>query len=447
MANNKILILGSGMVAKPCVDYLLRSSNNNLTIACRTLSTAQKLAAGRSRTNAIVLDVASPELDRRVAEHDLVISLVPFVYHADVVKSAIKGKTNVVTTSYVSPAIRALEDEAKRAGITVLNEVGADPGVDHLYAIKTIDEVHEKGGKILEFYSYCGGLPAPEASDNPMRFKFSWSPRGALLSQLNSATFLKDGKIVEVPNKDLMNAAVPYHVVDGYSFFAYPNRDSASFREAYKIPEAHTVIRGTLRYEGNPAMVKTLIELGWLDATSKGWLQDGMSWAMIQQKATGAASTSEADLVAKVDEICSFPNPDQRDKILAGLKWIGLFSDEKPTIHDNLLDTLSTQLGKLCSYQPHERDLLMLQHKFVVEWKDGNKDTITSTLELFGERGGCSAMSKAVGLTCGIATQLLLDGHPAFNVPGVLAPYSREICDPIRFKVEAGGIKLVERVL
>ncbi|RGP79487.1 saccharopine dehydrogenase [Fusarium longipes] len=418
MTVNKILILGSGMVAKPCVDYLLRSPNNTLTIACRTLSTAKRLAADHARTNAIALDVVSPELDRHVAEHDLVISLVPFVYHADVVRSAIKGRTNVVTTSYVSPAIRALEDEAKQAGITVLNEVGADPGVDHLYAIKTIDEVHEKGGK------------------------FSWSPRGALLSQLNSATFLKDGKVIEVPNKDLMNAAVPYHVIDGYSFLAYPNRDSTPFRQAYRIPEAHTVIRGTLRYDGNPAMVKALIELGWLDATNKPWLQDGMSWAMIQQKITDAATTNEVDLVAKVDETCSFSSPDQRDKVLAGL-----FSAEKPIIHENLLDTLSAQLGKLCSFQPDERDLLMLQHKFVVEWKDGSKDTTASTLELFEEPGGCSAMSKSVGVTCGVATQLLLDGHPAFNKPGVLAPYSRQICEPVRLRVEAEGIELVEKVL
>ena len=154
------------MVAKPCVDFLLRSPTNNLTIgmylspfllgltlkdhstACRTLSTAQQVAAGRARTNPITLDVSSPELDRSIADHDVVISLVPFTYHASVVRSAIRGKTNVVTTSYVSSEIRSLEQEAKQAGITVLNEVGMDPGIDHLYAVKTIDEVHEKGGKV-----------------------------------------------------------------------------------------------------------------------------------------------------------------------------------------------------------------------------------------------------------------------------------------------------------
>ncbi|KAF5241900.1 hypothetical protein FAUST_3594 [Fusarium austroamericanum] len=354
MTGKKILILGSGMVAKPCVDYLLRSPNNTLTVACRTLSSAQKVAAGRARVAAVSFDVASPELDWYVASHDCVISLVPFVHHADVVRSAIRGKTNV-------------------AGITVLNEVGVDPGVDHLCAIKTIDEVHEKGGKVLEFYSYCGGLPAPEASHNPLRFK---------VVLLIAKRYLA-----------LTNMAVPYHVVDGYSFLAYPNRDSVPFREAYRIPEAQTVIRGSLRYEGSPALVKALIELGWLDTAPKNWLQNGMSWAEIQQKATGAASDTEADLMARVDELCTFSSPDQRGKVLAG-----------------------------------------------------TKNTITSTLELFGEPNDYSAMSKSVGLTCGIATQILLNGDPAFNKPGVLAPYSREICEPIRTRVEAEGIKLIEKI-
>jgi saccharopine dehydrogenase (NADP+, L-glutamate forming) len=203
--------------------------------------------------------------------------------------------------------------------------------------------------------------------------QFSWSPRGALLSQYNSATFLQDGEVVEISNKDLMGKAQAYHVLDGYSFLAYPNRDSLPFREAYGIPEAHTVIRGSLRYEGNPALVKTLINLGWLDSEDKPWLKDGMTWAQIQQRVTGAGSPAEADLVAKIDQLGSFTSEYERDKILSGLRWMGLFSDERPDIRENLLDTLSAQLEKLCSFQPGERDLVMLQHKFVVEWQDGSK--------------------------------------------------------------------------
>jgi saccharopine dehydrogenase (NADP+, L-glutamate forming) len=223
----------------------------------------------------------------------VVVSLIPYVYYPAVIIAAIKGNTQVVTTSYVSDAIRELDDAAKAAGITVLNEVGVDPGVDHLYAVKKIDEVHAGGGKVLEFYSYCGGLPAPECANNPLGFKFSWSPRGALLSQRNSTRFLKDGKVVEISAENLMATAAPYHVLEGYDFVAYPNRDSVPFRELYRIPEAHTVVRGSLRYQGNPAFVQALASLGWLEAGQKEWLKDGMTWAQIQQTAIGAASTSE----------------------------------------------------------------------------------------------------------------------------------------------------------
>lgn len=172
-----------------------------------------------------------------------------------------------------------------------------------------------------------------------------------------------------------MGSAKPYHVLDGYSFVAYPNRNSVPFREAYGIPEAHTVIRGSLRYEGNPAMVKALIDLGWINPEEKPWLKEGMTWAQIHQKATGAFSAEESHLIAKVDELCDFSSAEERDTILTGLRWMGLFSDEAPTVHGNLLDTLSAQLEKLCSFKSGERDLVMLQHKFVVKWKDGTQVT------------------------------------------------------------------------
>ncbi|KAI1121870.1 Saccharopine dehydrogenase [Nemania abortiva] len=448
MAEYKILVLGSGMVAKPCVDYLLRHNDNRITVACRTLPKAQKLADGRPRVTAVSIDVTSLEvLERAIAQHDMVISLVPFIYHADIARLAVANNTQVVTTSYISPAIRGLEGPAKAAGVTILNEVGVDPGVDHCYAVKTIGEVHAKGGKVREFYSYCGGLPAPEASDNPLKFKFSWSPRGALLSQCNAAIFLQDGAVVEIPNDKVMASAVPYYVMDGYSFLAYPNRNSVPFREYYRIPEARTVIRGSLRYDGNPQLVRALIDLGWLSTETKDWLLPGITWAQIQQKITGASSTQEAELIAKVDDICHFQSSEEREKIISGLRWVGLFSEEKAPARGNPLDTLSAHLDEVCKFGPNERDLVMLQHKFVVDWPNGKSDTITSTMELLGEPGGYSGMSKSVGITCGIAAQLLIDGHTAVKKPGIVAPYNADICDALREKFELEGIKLVEKTL
>ena len=171
-----------------------------------------------------------------------------------------------------------------------------------------------------------------------------------------------------------MGTAKPYFVLDGYNFVAYPNRNSLPFQEVYNIPEAETVLRGSLRYEGNPALVKALIDLGWLDTQPKEWLKTGITWAEVLQKAIGAEEPSENALVSRVEKICQFSDEAERERILSGLRWIGLFSSEPATVRgENLLDTLCAQLEKELSYQPGERDLVVLQHKFVVEWQDGKK--------------------------------------------------------------------------
>ncbi|KAF9804524.1 hypothetical protein IEO21_09348 [Rhodonia placenta] len=443
----KVLLLGSGLVARPAAEYVVRDPSNSLTIACRTLATVQGLSTDLPRTAAIALDASSTlELEKAVAEHDLVISLIPYVHHAAVIKAAIKGKTHVVTTSYVSPAMRELDEAAKEAGIVVMNEIGLDPGVDHLYAVKTIDEVHAKGGKIKQFLSYCGGLPAPECCGNPLGYKFSWSARGALLALLNSASYVANGQQVDINGKDLMGHAKSYFISPAYAFVAYPNRNSVPFREFYRIPEAETVVRGTLRYQGFPEFVKALVELGWMDQEKKEWLTEGLTWAEVMQKTIGASGASESALIARVNELCSFPDESEAHRIISGLKWIGLFSTEKVKPRDgNLLDTLCAQLETLMKYEEGERDLVMLQHKFIVEWADGKQDTITSTLEAYGDPSGHSAMALYVGVPCGVAVQLVLDG--VFSKPGVHAPYTKEICDPIRERLEQEGLYMIEKVL
>ncbi|KAI5479463.1 hypothetical protein MNV49_003607 [Pseudohyphozyma bogoriensis] len=448
----KVLLLGSGFVAQPAADYILRRTENSLTIACRNVKTAEALAAQLARpASAISVDVSDEaSLDAAVKEHDLVISLIPYTFHAAVIKSAIKFKKNVVTTSYVSDAMKALEPEVIKAGITVLNEVGLDPGIDHLYAVKTIDEVHQAGGKITGFLSYCGGLPAPESADNPLGYKFSWSSRGVLLALLNSGRLYQDGQLVEIDGKDLMGHAKPYFISPAFATVCYPNRDSTTFREKYNIPEAGTVVRGTLRFQGFPAFIKALVELGFLNESPKDYLtaSSTLTWNEVTAKAIGAKDASEASLLERVKALVNFENASEEQRITSGLRWIGLFSAEKITPRGNLLDTLCATLEAKMQYEKGERDMVILQHKFEIENKDGSKEVRTSTLLDFGApvgSAGPSSMAKLVGVPCGIAVQLVLDGVIAKH--GVLAPYTRDIVDPILAEVEKEGITLVEKTL
>ncbi|GLA24841.1 Saccharopine dehydrogenase [Aspergillus phoenicis ATCC 13157] len=446
VAGSKVLLLGSGFVTKPTVEVLSKA-DVNVTVACRTLESAQKLCEGFKNTKAISLDVTDDAaLDKALEQVDLAISLIPYTFHANIIKSAIRTKKHVVTTSYVSPAMMELDEECKKAGITVMNEIGLDPGIDHLYAVKTISEVHAEGGKITSFLSYCGGLPAPECSNNPLGYKFSWSSRGVLLALRNAAKFYKDGQEFSVAGPDLMATAKPYFIYPGFAFVAYPNRDSCPYRERYNIPEAQTVVRGTLRYQGFPEMIKVLVDIGFLSDEGREYLNTPIAWKEATKQILGATSSAEKDLEWAIASKTAFANNDDRDRIISGLRWIGLFSDEQITPRGNPLDTLCATLEKKMQYEEGERDLVMLQHKFEIEHKDGQKETRTSTLCEYGVPGGYSAMAKTVGVPCGVAVKLVLDG--TINQKGVVAPMTMDICAPlIKTLKEDYGIEMIEKTL
>jgi saccharopine dehydrogenase (NADP+, L-glutamate forming) len=445
-----VLLLGAGFVTRPTAE-ILGNSGVKVTVACRTLERAQNLAKGIKNATAISLDVNDEAaLDAEVAKVDVVISLIPYTFHAQVIKSAIRKKKNVVTTSYVSPAMMELDAAAKEAGITVMNEIGLDPGIDHLSAVLTIDEVHKAGGKVLSFLSYCGGLPAPEDSDNPLGYKFSWSSRGVLLALRNSAKFYKDGKVVEVSSEDLMATAKPYYIYPGYAFVAYPNRDSTPYRERYNIPEAQTIIRGTLRYQGFPEFVKCLVDMGFLSEEPKDFLSDKntekLAWKEATAKVLGATSSKEEDLVWAISSKTKFASTDEKYRIIEGLRWIGMFSDAPITPRNNPLDTLCATLEDKMQYEEGERDFVMLQHKFEIENKDGSKETRTSTLAEYGDPKGYSAMAKLVGVPCAVAVLQVLDG--TIKDKGILAPMTPEICRPLLTTLEEKyGIKLKEKTV
>ncbi|KAL0138632.1 saccharopine dehydrogenase [Mucor lusitanicus] len=388
----EILLLGSGFVAAPCVEYLVPS---------RRLENAQALAKQ-----------FPAEIEKLVAEHDVSISLIPYIYHALVIKAAVKHKKHVVTTSYVSPAMMEYDQAAKDAGITVMNEIGLDPGIDHLYAVKTIEE-------LKEFISFCGGLPAPEDSNNPFGYKFSWSARG------NTARYLEKGKVVEVSGTALMDSAKKLNT-------GYPGLLSLATR--YNIPEAETIIRGTMRYDGFCQFVKALVILGFLSEEEEAHFaadaQD-ITWSQVLAKTVGINDTSAESLRAAIIAKCDLDNNDHKDQILDGMRWLGFFSNINVHRRGSLLDTFCATLEDKMQYGENERDLVFLQHRFEIELKDGSRQTRTSTLVEYGKVGGYSAMAKTVGLTA----------------TGVLAPMTNEINEPIIELLEQEGIGMVERIL
>ncbi|KAK4069163.1 hypothetical protein Trihar35433_5742 [Trichoderma harzianum] len=444
MAPQRALLLGSGFVAKPTLD-ILAEAGVEVSVACRTLEKAKKLSQGVNLASAISLDVNDEKaLDAAVAQHDLVISLIPYTYHAAVIKSAIRNKKHVVTTSYVSDAMMELDQQAKDAGITVMNEIGLDPGIDHLSAVDTINNVHAAGGKILSFKSFCGGLPAPENSDNPLGYK----SRGVLLALRNAATFWEDGKIVNVAGPELMATAKPYHIYPGYAFVAYPNRDSSIYKERYNIPEAQTIIRGTLRYAGFPEFIKVLVDTGFLSDAEQDYFKQPIPWKEATQKLLNAPSSSEADLVAAVSSKTSFKDAEEKDRLISGLKWIGIFSDANITPRGNPLDTLCATLEEKMQYEEGERDFVMLQHKFEIENKDGSRETRTSTLADYGApigSGGYLSMEKLVGVPAGIAAKQVLDG--TLSEKGIVAPMTAEINNPLIKELAKYGIGFKEKVI
>jgi len=309
--------------------------------------------------------------------------------------------------------------------------------------------VHKAGGKILSFLSYCGGLPAPEDSGNPLGYKFSWSSRGVLLALRNAASFYQGGKVVDVAGPDLMATAKPYHIFPGFAFVAYPNRDSTPYKKRYNIPEAQTIIRGTLRYAGFPEFVNLLVNTGFLSDEEQSFLKEPITWKEATQKILGATSSSEKDLIWAISSKTTFKDNDEKDRLIAGLQWVGIFSDSKIVPKGNPLDTLCATLEEKMQFDEGERDLVILQHKFEIENKDGTRETRTSTLCEYGAptgSGGYSAMAKLVGVPCAVAVQQVLNG--TISEKGILAPMNSKINDPLMKELkEKYGIECKEKVI
>jgi len=437
----KILLLGAGLVTRPLVNYLLDIPGYKLTIASRTLSKAEALVGNNPNGTALAFNIEEkPEdLDGLVAEHDLSISLLPAMHHPTVAKACIKHKKLMVTTSYVSPAMKELDTPAREAGILILNEIGLDPGIDHMSAMRIIHDVEARGGKVTSFRSYCGGLPAPEANTNPYGYKFSWSPRGVVLAARNDARYMEDGKVVEIPGVDLFDHfhEVRLEELDD-AFEAYANRDSIPYIDIYGLKDTQTMYRGTFRNTGHCVTWKKLADIGYFDVENMDGLE-GLSYRGFMAKLSGLAN--DENLENAVSEKMGFP---EDPPVLYKWKWLGLFDDDKPLPEGaaSPLDILVDAFLEKLQFEPGERDMVALHHMFEAEFPE-KKEHITSTLVDFGIPYGDSSMARTVGLPAAVATKMILNGE--IDITGVHIPVIPEIYNPVLDELETLGIKFTER--
>jgi len=434
----KVLILGAGLVSRPHVHYLLEQPDLLVTVASRTVSKAEKLVGTHPRGKAISLNVKDEEkLSELISENDLAVSLLPYTYHHKVARLCIKHKKNMVTTSYVSDAMKSLDNEAKEAGILLLNETGVDPGIDHMSAMRVINSVKNDGGQIKSFKSYCGGLPAPEANTNPWGYKFSWSPRGVVMAGKNSAKYLMDNEIVEIPGPELFNT---HWIVDIPGFGkleAYPNRNSLPYKDLYNIQDTDTMFRGTLRYPGWCVAMKKFVDLGLLDDEKVYNLEDSTYAEFMRNLILDSKYKDlKQDLAAQLSlDVTSDP--------IYRLEWIGLLGNEKIDMDTGTaMDVFCKILLEKLQYAPEERDLLILHHEFIAEFPD-RKQKITSTMIDYGIPGGDSSMSRTVGLPAAIAVKLILDG--VITETGVHIPVKPDFYEPILEELEKQNIIFKER--
>jgi saccharopine dehydrogenase (NADP+, L-glutamate forming) len=434
----KALVLGAGLVAAPLVKYLLDQPDLSVVVADVEAGRAEKIVAGHPRGRAEVLDISDRQaLAAAIGRADLVVSMVPYTFHPLVAELAIEQGRHMVTASYVSPAMKELDAKAKAKGVILLNELGLDPGIDHMEAMRVIHEAHDAGGRVIAFTSWCGGLPAAEANTNPFGYKFSWSPRGVLLASKNSARFLKDGRIVSIPAADLFINPEIIGIPGLGDFEGYPNRDSVSYREIYGIPEALTVFRGTLRYAGWCETIRKMVALGLFDDTIKD--RSGSTFLGLMAELSGAVPGSDVKkaVAARLGLEAGAP-------IVSRLEWLGLFEPKAlPFAKGSALDNLAALMIEKLQYKAGERDMIVLQHEFLIRTAAGRDERIVSTLIDYGVPGGDSSMSRTVGLPAAIGARLVLEGR--IHAFGVQVPVLPEIYGPILDELETLGVRFEEK--
>lgn len=439
-----ILIIGAGRSASSLIQYLLDQSEEeqlHLVIADLSLDLAQKKTSNHPNATAIALDIFN-EIQRKTAiqQSDIVISMLPAHLHIEIAKDCVLFKKNLVTASYISEAMLALDAEVKKHGLIFMNEMGLDPGIDHMSAMKVIDAIREKGGKMLLFESFCGGLVAPESDTNLWNYKFTWAPRNVVLAgQGGVAKFIQEGTYKYIPYTSLFRRTEFLEVDDYGKFEAYSNRDSLKYRSIYGLDNILTLYRGTIRRVGFSKAWNMFVQLGMTDDSYVMEHSENMSYRQFMNSFLPYHPTDSVEiktrLLLKID-----PDDIMWDKLLE----LDLFNDSKIVGLKNATPAqiLEKILNDSWTLQPEDKDMIVMYHKFGYEI-DGKKVQMDSQMVCIGQDQTYTAMAKTVGLPVAIATLLILNGK--IKTHGVQLPILKEVYVPVLKELEQYGIHFKEK--
>ncbi|TXK71613.1 saccharopine dehydrogenase family protein [Mesonia sp. HuA40] len=440
----RILIIGAGKSTSALIQYLQNKSdqeNLKLIIADLNLAQAQQLAGEHRHSQALKLDIFNEE-DRKsaISEADIVISMLPARFHIEVAKDCINLEKNLVTASYVSKEMEALQEQVKDKGLIFMNEIGVDPGIDHMSAMQVIDRIRHTGGKMLLFESFTGGLVAPESDNNLWHYKFTWNPRNVVVAgQGGAAEFIQEGQYKYIPYHRLFRRT-EFLEVEGYGKFeGLANRNSLAYQKVYGLEDIKTLYRGTLRRVGFSKAWNMFVQLGMTDDTYTMQNSEHMSYRDFVNAFLPYSPTDSVEL--KMRHSLKI---DQDDLMWEKLLELDLFNKTKTIgIKDATpAQALQKILEEKWTLAPNDKDMIVMYHKFGYEL-NGEKKQIDSTMVHIGEDQTFTAMAKTVGLPVGIATLKILNKE--IKTPGVLRPISKEVYEPILKELEDFGIAFKEK--
>jgi saccharopine dehydrogenase-like NADP-dependent oxidoreductase len=438
-----ILILGAGRSSTSLITYLLKAAEANdweLTIADYALQLAAEKTSGNARAKAIAFNInKEEEADALIAQHDLVISMLPARFHPIVAESCLRHGKHLLTASYVSADMKALDKAAKAKDLLFLNECGLDPGIDHMSAKKVIDHIREeKGLELRAFESFTGGLLAPDKlDDNPWQYGFTWNPRNVVLAGQGTVKFIQEGKYKFIPYHKLFRRIEMIHIPGHGYFEGYANRDSLQYLDVYDLHGIQTLYRGTLRRPGYCKAWDVFVQLG---ATDDSYQMESVSEMTHRQFINSFLSYNPNDSVEL--KLAHYMRLDADGPEMHKLRWLGMF-DEEPIgmLKGTPAQILEHILKKKWTIGPEKKDQIVMWHLFDYIEK-GQVKRIRSAMVADGENASATAMAKTVGYPLAIAAKLLLTGK--IKSRGVQIPTSKEFYDPILAELETLGFDFIE---